>query len=120
MVACDSVAVRLVRQLNGRCGAQAEGEAKAHKVRVDTFPRGSKLTNELMDRVMAAVRPSPVLRQKLYQVNFHTTLSGQAMVSSWDPHANPYCVQCGLWEVPLYARIARYNLLRMRKGVNRR
>lgn len=53
---------------------------------MDTFPRGSKLTNELMDRVMAAVRPSPLLRQKLYQVNFHTTLSGQAMVRSWAPH----------------------------------
>ena len=62
------------------CWVQAEGEAKAHKVRVDTFPRGSKLTNELMDGVMAAVRPSLLLRQKLYQVNFHTTLSGQAMV----------------------------------------
>ena len=53
---------------------------KSHKVRVDTFPRGSLLMNELMDRVMGAVRPSPLLRQKLYQVNFHTTLSGNAMV----------------------------------------
>jgi len=61
---------------------QAEGATKSHKVRVDTFPRGSLLMNELMDRVMAAVRPNDLLRQKLYQVNFHTTLSGNSMVRS--------------------------------------
>jgi hypothetical protein len=36
--------------------------------------------NELMARLMDGARRVPVLREKLYQANFHTTLSGQAMV----------------------------------------
>ena len=59
---------------------QAEGETKPRRVRVDAFPRGTVLMNELMGRLMDAARRVPTLREKLYQANFHTTLSGQAMV----------------------------------------
>ncbi len=45
------------------------------------FSVGSLLLNELMKLVMDHVTPKPVLKQKLYQVNFHTTMSGQAMVT---------------------------------------
>ena len=88
------------------------------RVRVDRFPVGSVLLNELMERLMEEVRQQPLLKTKLYQVhasfqlpaffgsnvnvmdmvlpatltarvracmamqaNFHTTLSGQAMVT---------------------------------------
>lgn len=34
-----------------------------------------------MPRVMAAVQASPILRKKLFQANFHTTLAGNSMVT---------------------------------------
>lgn len=37
--------------------------------------------NELMPAIMKAVHEKPILKEKLYQVNFHTTLSGEAMVT---------------------------------------
>ncbi|CAL5219364.1 g1183 [Coccomyxa viridis] len=57
--------------------------SKPHvRVRVDQFPVGSKLINELMSTLMEEVKQHPtVLKEKLYQVNFHTTVSGQAMVT---------------------------------------
>ena len=35
----------------------------------------------MMPRVMAAVQASPILRKKLFQANFHTTLAGNSMVT---------------------------------------
>ena len=37
--------------------------------------------NELMPAIMHLVHETSVLKEKLYQVNFHTTLSGEAMVT---------------------------------------
>lgn len=51
------------------------------RVRVDTFPLASRLINELMPLVTGFVNQNEVLRKKLFGVNFHTTLSGQAMVT---------------------------------------
>lgn len=51
------------------------------RVRVDSFPVASLLVNELMQKLLVVVKKSPVLRKKLFQTNFHTTLSGQSMVS---------------------------------------
>ncbi|KAL0049774.1 hypothetical protein WJX82_009675 [Trebouxia sp. C0006] len=51
------------------------------KVKVKHFSVGSLLINELMTLVMDFVQPRPTMKQKLYQVNFHTTLSGEAMVT---------------------------------------
>lgn len=58
-----------------------EGQSKPKQVRVDVFPRGSKLMNQLMQILMVEVARVPVLKSKLYQANFHTTLSGEAMVT---------------------------------------
>lgn len=66
--------------LGGMQTAQEEGRAKPKQVRVDAFPRGSVLMNELMGLLMTRVAECEALRTKLYQANFHTTLSGQAMV----------------------------------------
>lgn len=41
----------------------------------------AELLNELMGLLRKHVRASPTLRKKLFQANFHTTLSGQSMVS---------------------------------------
>lgn len=53
----------------------------AEKFRVDDFHVGSDLMNALMQAVIEGVRKSKVLAKKIFQANFHTTLSGQAMVS---------------------------------------
>ena len=76
-----------------RAARQAEGEKKPRQVRVDAFPRGTVLMNELMTRLMEAVRPVPVLREKLYQANFQTTLSGHAMVRQ--EHCLAFGLRCG-------------------------
>ena len=55
---------------------QSEGNA-VKKVKVKHFSVGSLLLNELMTLVMDFVQPRPIMKQKLYQVNFHTTLSGE-------------------------------------------
>lgn len=48
---------------------------------MDTFPVASELVNELMARVLTAVGSSEILRKKLFQANFHTTLAGESMVT---------------------------------------
>lgn len=55
---------------------QSEGDG-VKKVKVKHFSVGSLLINELMTLVMDFVQPRPIMKQKLYQVNFHTTLSGE-------------------------------------------
>jgi len=54
---------------------------KPKKVRVDQFPVASKLINELMSILRQHVMSTEILKKKLFQVNFHTTLSGNAMVT---------------------------------------
>eukprot|EP00746_Dinoflagellata_sp_MGD_P039282 gnl/MRDRNA2_/MRDRNA2_194727_c0_seq1.p1 gnl/MRDRNA2_/MRDRNA2_194727_c0~~gnl/MRDRNA2_/MRDRNA2_194727_c0_seq1.p1 ORF type:complete len:364 (+),score=74.33 gnl/MRDRNA2_/MRDRNA2_194727_c0_seq1:123-1094(+) len=44
------------------------------------FPMGSELMNELMVTVMEECSSSKVLKRKLFQVDFYTTLSGEALV----------------------------------------
>ncbi|CAL8460872.1 g403 [Coccomyxa elongata] len=56
-------------------------EQRHERVRIDHFPVGSLLINELMKKLMEEVHEQPVLKTKLYQVNFHTTLTGHAMVT---------------------------------------
>lgn len=48
---------------------------------IEFFPIGSLLINELMPRLIEAFNTSDVLRKKLYQVDFLTTLSGEALVT---------------------------------------
>ncbi|USD65408.1 tRNA (uridine(54)-C5)-methyltransferase TrmA [Vibrio sp. SCSIO 43136] len=51
------------------------------KYRVDQFPAASRLINDLMPLLMDAMKDNDVLRRKLFQVDFLSTLSGEVLVS---------------------------------------
>lgn len=51
------------------------------KVRVDACPMASHAIDELMPRLMAEIKKQPVLRTKLFQVDFLSTLSGEMLVT---------------------------------------
>ena len=50
-------------------------------IRVDQFLAASTLINELMPKLLAAIKDVPVLRHKLFQVDFLTTTTGEALIS---------------------------------------
>ncbi|MGB3384493.1 MAG: tRNA (uridine(54)-C5)-methyltransferase TrmA [Marinomonas sp.] len=50
-------------------------------IRTDQFLAASTLINELMPALIDAVRDIPVLRHKLFQVDFLTTTTGEALIS---------------------------------------
>jgi len=50
-------------------------------IRTDQFLAASRLINELMPKLIDAVRDIPVLRYKLFQVDFLTTTTGEALIS---------------------------------------
>ena len=50
-------------------------------VRIEHFPIGSERLNDVMQALMAKILESEVLRRKLFQLEFLTTLSGEALVS---------------------------------------
>jgi tRNA (uracil-5-)-methyltransferase len=84
-----------------------EESGERRRIRVETFPVASELINHLMHHVMTAVRSSHMLRHKLFQANFHTTLSGQAMITliyhkklddAWTQEAKQ--LRAGLADVP--------------------
>ncbi|SDK82429.1 tRNA (uracil-5-)-methyltransferase [Modicisalibacter muralis] len=50
-------------------------------VRLDQFPVASQRINELMPRLIEAIRDNTVLRRKLFQAEFLTTLSGEALIT---------------------------------------
>ncbi len=49
--------------------------------RVDQFPIASRLINELMPMLLDRMRGNDVLRRKLFQVDFLTTLSGEVLIT---------------------------------------
>ncbi len=51
------------------------------RIRVDSFPAASELINVLMKAVIDGVKADDVLRRKLFQVDYLTTMSNQATVS---------------------------------------
>jgi|TARA_B110000090_G_scaffold200448_1_gene241405 tRNA (uracil-5-)-methyltransferase len=51
------------------------------KFRVDSFPVASKLINQAMIALIAAIRNNEILRRKLFQVDFLSTLSGEILIS---------------------------------------
>jgi len=51
------------------------------KIRVDQFPPASQLINDLMPLLIERLKSSKVLRYKLFQVDFLSSLSGQVIVS---------------------------------------
>ncbi len=61
--------------------AMFKPEKPKSPIRVDQFPIGSERINQLMTALIAEIQQSPLLRHKLFQVEFLTTLSGEALVS---------------------------------------
>lgn len=66
------------------------------RIRVNSFPAASELINALMPAMLDGVRDIPALRFKLFQIDYLTTLSNQAVVSllyhrklgeEWQQHA---------------------------------
>lgn len=51
------------------------------KYRVDEFLPASELINQVMTELMTLLRANHVLRRKLYQIDYLSTLSGQILVS---------------------------------------
>jgi len=51
------------------------------KFRVDDFPVASLLINQAMKELRLAILEKPVLRQRLFQVDFLSTLSGELLIS---------------------------------------
>ncbi|WP_394204332.1 tRNA (uridine(54)-C5)-methyltransferase TrmA [Shewanella waksmanii] len=56
-------------------------KALNQKVRCDQFLPASELINQMMPKLMAELRPNSVLRHKLFQVDFLSTLSGEILIS---------------------------------------
>jgi len=50
-------------------------------IRVNSFPAASELINQLMTTMLDGVRDTRVLRHKLFQIDYLTTMSNQAVVS---------------------------------------
>ena len=48
---------------------------------ITEFPIGSELMNRLMSGLMEEINANEILRTKLFQIDFLTTLSGQALIS---------------------------------------
>lgn len=51
------------------------------KYRVDDFPVASVLINKLMKALLLEIKNKPLLRERLFQVDFLSTLSGEAVIS---------------------------------------
>lgn len=56
-------------------------KATREQYRVDQFPAASVLINKAMPLLMAQLRPEPVLRHKLFQVDFLSTQRGELIIS---------------------------------------
>ena len=56
-------------------------QATKAKIRVDQFGPASALINQLMPELIEHIKKSTVLRYKLFQVDFLSTLSGEILVS---------------------------------------
>lgn len=51
------------------------------RIRVEQFAPASELINRLMPRLVEELKVSPILRYKLFQANFLSSMSGEIMVS---------------------------------------
>ena len=78
-------------QSNGRARGKSRNKKRgrspgssrkqAMRVRIDEFPVASQLICSLMPLLRQELLGSDTLREKLFQVNFHTTLSKQGMIT---------------------------------------
>ncbi|WP_110710131.1 tRNA (uridine(54)-C5)-methyltransferase TrmA [Salinicola sp. CR57] len=81
------------------------GRVAQRVVRIDRFPVASERINALMPRLLDAIRDEPLMRRKLFQVEFLTTLSGEALVTmiyhkplgeEWEARARELQAQLGV------------------------
>ncbi len=72
---------RLWREEDQRHYAMFEQGDKHKAILIDDFPIASRRINELMPQLKAAWQASEVLSFKLFQVEFLTTLSGDALIT---------------------------------------
>ena len=79
LAACQRDPDRPHCQLAAALQEKAGSEAK--QIKVESFPVGTKLLNALMAKLIGEIKQKPILRTKLYQTNFHTTLSGEAVIT---------------------------------------
>lgn len=56
-------------------------QATKQRYRVDQFPAASLLINQAMPALLNALKPDPVLRRSLFQVDFLSSLSGELVIS---------------------------------------
>lgn len=57
-----------------------EKETK-QRIRVDQFPVASQLINQMMTALLPAIKDKPILRHKLFQIDYLSTLSNKIIVS---------------------------------------
>ncbi|MFX7849857.1 tRNA (uridine(54)-C5)-methyltransferase TrmA, partial [Acinetobacter baumannii] len=50
-------------------------------VRIDEFPIADKSINDLMPSLLAELKAEPLLSQRLFEVDFLATLSGEMLVT---------------------------------------
>lgn len=56
-------------------------QSTKEKYRVDELPAAARNINEMMPRLLDEVRDNPILRTKLFQVDYLTALSGEMVIS---------------------------------------
>ncbi|WP_114418969.1 tRNA (uridine(54)-C5)-methyltransferase TrmA [Marinospirillum perlucidum] len=75
------------------------------QVRMDEFPVASRAINDLMPRLLDAIRDQPLLRRKLFQVEFLHSLAGEMLVTliyhrkleeEWEAAARQLQVELGV------------------------
>lgn len=61
--------------------APGQKPSAASLIRIDTFPAADRQIGERMPRLLAALKTAPRLRERLYQVEWLTTLSGETLLT---------------------------------------
>ncbi|GGX51601.1 tRNA (uridine(54)-C5)-methyltransferase TrmA [Saccharospirillum salsuginis] len=93
-------------------------------IRVDEFPVGSRLINDLMGRVRDAVHQDDQLRRRLFQVEFLTTQEGDALITliyhkkldeAWEERGRHWQE---VWGFPVIGRARKQRLVLSRDYVN--
>ena len=51
------------------------------KIRIDHFPPASELINAVMKDIIEELKPNEILRRKLFQIDYLSTLTGEVLVS---------------------------------------
>ena len=54
---------------------------KPQRITINEFPVASRIISTTMPKLMSSINNNPVLRKKLYQIEFLSTLSGQLLIT---------------------------------------